>query len=239
MNLICYLTNGNPSIEGTIEMAKTYVASGCDIIEVDLPAQDPYLESEYIAGLMASALSRCDDYDCYLAEMQQIKKDNPNTKFIIVVYESTILEIGCEKFIEFCLKNQYLDLILVGLKDDATKDRLISAGLRVSCYVQFDMRPDEIAHAKQSNGFVYMQGKPTTGNVNPNYPTLKDCITSLRKEHGITAPIYCGVGIHSPQDARMAKEAGADGVFVGSAILKLYGDKEALAAKIREFKAEC
>ena len=41
MNLICYLTNGNPSIEGTIEMAKTYVASGCDIIEVDLPAQDP------------------------------------------------------------------------------------------------------------------------------------------------------------------------------------------------------
>ena len=37
----------------------------------------------------------------------------------------------------------------------------------------------------------------------------------------------------------MAKEAGADGVFVGSAIMKLYGDKKALAAKIREFKAEC
>ena len=79
MNLICYLTNGNPSIAGTLEMAKTYAASGCDIIEVDLPARDPYLESEYIAGLMASALSRCDDYDCYLKEMEQIKRDNPDT----------------------------------------------------------------------------------------------------------------------------------------------------------------
>ncbi len=239
MNLICYLTNGNPSIAGTLEMAKTYAASGCDIIEVDLPARDPYLESEYIAGLMASALSRCDDYDCYLKEMEQIKRDNPDTKLIIVIYESTILEIGCEKFIDFCQRNGYLDLILVGLKDDETKNRLIEAGIRVSCYVQYDMQEQEIAYAKQSNGFVYLQAKPTTGNVNPKYPTLKDCIACLREEHGITAPIYCGVGVHTPADARMAKEAGADGVFVGSAILKLYDDKEALVQKIREFKAEC
>ena len=32
---------------------------------------------------------------------------------------------------------------------------------------------------------------------------------------------------------------GHDAVFVGSSILKLYDDKEALIQKIREFKAEC
>ena len=32
MKLICYLSNGYPSIEASIEMAKTYVEAGCDII---------------------------------------------------------------------------------------------------------------------------------------------------------------------------------------------------------------
>lgn len=101
------------------------------------------------------------------------------------------------------------------------------------------MTESEIASAVQSNGFVYLQAKPTTCEPNPKYPTLADCIRSLRQEHGITRPIYCGVGIHSPADAAMAKEAGADAVFVGSSILKLYDDVDALQAKIREFKAEC
>lgn len=240
MELICYLSNGTPSIEGTLEMAKTYASSGCDIIEIDLPARDPYLEGEYIAGLMGKALERCDDYDQYLAEMAQIKKDNPTANLILVVYESTVLEIGYEKFVAFCKENGYEDLIFVGLKNDDVKNRMIADGIRVSCYVQYDMQETEIAHAAESNGFVYMQAKPTEeGKVNPKYPTLADCIRSLREEHGITRPIYCGVGIHTPEDAAMAKKAGADAVFIGSSILKLYDDVDALKAKIQEFKAEC
>ncbi|MCF0230119.1 MAG: tryptophan synthase subunit alpha [Parasporobacterium sp.] len=239
MKLICYLSNGNPLEKNTIEMAKAYAESGCDIIEVDLPARDPYLEGEFIASLMAKALASCDDYDKYLEEMEQIKKDNPDASLIIMIYEATVLEIGYEKFVAFCKKNGYLDLIFVGLKDEVTKERLLADGIRVSCYVQYDMQPAEIASAKESNGFVYLQAKPTTGNVNPKYPELKDCIRCLREEHGITRPIYCGVGIHSPEDAKMAKEAGADAVFVGSTILKLYPDKDAVKEKIKEFKDQC
>ncbi|MEA5068089.1 MAG: tryptophan synthase subunit alpha, partial [Christensenellaceae bacterium] len=82
------------------------------------------------------------------------------------------------------------------------------------------------------------QARPTTGRVNEKYPLLSDLIAHLRAE-GIDRPIYCGVGIHQPEDARMARQAGADAVFVGSTILKLYDDKQALIRKIHEFKAEC
>jgi len=47
------------------------------------------------------------------------------------------------------------------------------------------------------------------------------------------------VGIHTPEVVLMAKEAGADGVFVGSAILKLQNDPAKLQEAIRCFKQMC
>lgn len=238
MKLICYLSNGYPSIEASIEMAKTYVEAGCDIIEIDFPSHNPYLESEYISGRMAKALEACSDFETYMAGMAKTKKNLPDTTFILMVYENTIEEIGYERFSAFCLENDFRDMILVGIKDDVIKNRLIADGIRVSCYVQYDLQDKEVAYAKQSNGFVYLQAKPAPGQARPEYPELADCIRYLR-EQGIRNPIYCGVGIHQPADAAMAKAAGADAVFVGSTILKLHDEPEKLKAKIREFKAEC
>ena len=238
MKLICYLSNGYPTIEASIRMAETYVQAGCDIIEIDFPSHNPYLESEYISSRMAKALEACSDFDRYMEGMIETKRRLPQTTFILMVYENTIEEIGYEKFVAFCLKNDFRDMILVGIKDDVIKNKLIAAGIRVSCYVQFDLKDAEVAYAKQSNGFVYLQAKPAPGQLRSGYPTLKDCIRYLRKQ-GIDAPIYCGVGIHQPEDAAKAKEAGADAVFVGSTILKLHDQPEQLAKKIREFKAEC
>lgn len=106
--------------------------------------------------------------------------------------------------------------------------------------MQYQMLEEEIESAKHSNGFVYLQAKPTPGQgfVNPEYPALKDCIKCLR-DHGIERPIYCGVGVHSPEDVKMVKEAGGDAAFVGSTILKLQEDIPAMKEKIREFAAYC
>ncbi len=238
MKLICYLSNGYPSIEGCLSLAKTYVEAGCDVIEIDFPAKDPYLENEFIQNRMAHALSQCPDPSAYMDGLTRLKRQLPGTSFILVVYESTLIEIGYERFAGFLKDNGFLDIIYVGLQSGEIKERLIQDGIRVSCYVQYDLPEDEVEHAKESNGFVYLQARPTTGRVHPEYPLLKDLIGYLRGQ-GIERPIYCGVGIHQPEDAKMAKEAGADAVFVGSTILKLYDDKQALIQKIQEFKAEC
>ena len=190
MKLICYLSNGYPSIKASIRMAQTYVEAGC------------------------------------------------GTTIILMVYEDVIKTIGYDKFLRFCIEQDFRDMILVGIRDDVIKNRLIADGIRVSCYVQFDLQEQEVAYAEQSNGFVYLQAKPAPGQARPEYPELKDCIRYLRGR-GIAAPIYCGVGIHTPEDAAMAKAAGADAVFVGSTILKLHDQPEKLKEKIREFKANC
>jgi tryptophan synthase alpha chain len=219
-------------------MAKTYVDAGCDIIEIDFPARNPFLESSYLADRMRYALTVCDDYKQYMEGMITVKKLLPDTKFILLVYEETVREIGENSFLNFCMDNDFKDVILVGMKDKIIKDCLIDHGVRVSCYVQFCLLPGEIEYAKESNGFVYMQSKPVNSIVNPYYPTLKDCVAYLRAQ-GITRPIYCGVGIYTSEDVRMAKDAGADGVFVGSAILRLHDDPPAFFEHIRCFKSEC
>lgn len=130
-------------------------------------------------------------------------------------------------------------ILLVGLKDDIIKNKIIAAGLQVSCYVQFHLPKEEVEMAKQSNGFVYLQAKPyDTQQKNEEYPTLKDCVEYLRS-CGIERPIYCGVGVHAPEDVRLVREAGGDAAFVGSTILKLHENIPAMKEKIREFKAMC
>ena len=238
MKLIAYLCNGYPTLEDSAKMAHTYVESGIDTIEIDFPSRNPFLESELISGRMAKALEACDDYDRYMEEMAEVKRSLPDTEFILMVYENVVEEIGVEKFVKFCLDNGYLDIILVGLKDDTIKNQVIDAGLRVSCYVQFHLPEDEVAYALASNGFTYLQAVPAEGQATPEHPTLKSCIEYLR-ERGLENPIYCGVGVHTPEVAAQVKEAGADGAFIGSTILKLQDDPEALAAKIAEFKASC
>ena len=187
---------------------------------------------------MAEALKNCSDFDKYMEGMIEVKKQLPNTNFILMVYENTVEEIGVDKFIKFCLDNDYRDIILVGLKDEVIKNKIIESGLRVSCYVQFHLPEQEVEYALKSNGFTYLQAVAAPGQATAEHPTLKSCIDYLR-ERGLKNPIYCGVGVHSPEDAAMVKAAGADGAFVGSTILKLHHDKPALIAKIAEFKAQC
>ncbi|PYG89088.1 tryptophan synthase alpha chain [Ruminiclostridium sufflavum DSM 19573] len=238
MKLICYLSNGYPTIEASINMAKDYIEAGCDIIEVDFPSSDPYLEGEYIANRMKEALTACNDYSRYMDGIIKIKSSHPNTKFILLAYENTILEIGLDRFISFCTDNSMTDLIYVGNNNEEVKKKMIQSGIKISCYIQFHMDEEEINSAVESNGFVYMQAKPTTNNINPGFPTLKHCIDHL-KGLGINREIYCGVGIYSPEDIQMAKEAGADGVFVGSTVLKLHTDIPRMKETITLFKKTC
>ena len=137
MDIILYLSNGYPTMESSIQMAREYVDAGCRIIEVDFPSRDPYLESDLIKSRMAKALEKCDDYDAYMEEILTIKRQNPHTKLLLLAYENTILEIGVDKYIRYCKDNGFEDLLLVGLSGNEVKQKIIDAGLRVSCYVQY------------------------------------------------------------------------------------------------------
>lgn len=228
---------GYPNLEKSIAMAKEYVKSGCDTLEVDFPSPDPYLDSPFIQERMLKALEACSDYAKYMEAIRQVCQDNPGASIILLAYEGSIRQIGTDEFAAFCLENGLRDLIYVGDHYPETRQQLIDKGLRISSYIRYHMPEEDLEAARQTNGFIYLQAKPGK-LVNPDYYNLDQCIQHLRQDHKFNRPIYCGVGIATEEDVKMAREAGADGVFVGSTILKLHDDLPALRDKIRSLKEQ-
>ena len=236
MKLICYLSLGSPNIPHSIDIANHYVASGCDTIEVDFPAEDPYLDSPYIQSRMKEALSACNDYQKYMDAIVQIKKNQPKASFIVLIYEKTIKTIGIDRFIDFCQQNHLYDIICVGNEYPEVREYLMKSKLKVSTFIRYHLPEEDILVAKEANGFIYLQAKPSD-QMHQEYQSLKTIIPYLRKR-SISNPIYCGVGVSTPEDVKMVKDAGGDGVFIGSTVLKLHHDLPELKTMIQALKSQ-
>ncbi len=235
MKVICYLSYGYPTIEYSLKMAACYRDAGCDMIEVSLPARNPYLDTEFIAGRMADALAECSDYDVYLDKLAGFRSENPDLPMVFVLYEDTMLEIGVDKLIGFMKTAGIGDVIYAGrINHPEVKEKLIREGIGISCPVTYQMLDEEVEAAVNSNGFVYMEGRPQNG-TREGFETLEKCISHLRGL-GITRPIYCGVGIRTIEDVIYAREAGGDGIFIGSALIRLYDKPDEMMQKIRDFR---
>lgn len=238
MNLILYLSLGYPNLNKSIEIAQRYVEAGCDVIEADFPASDPYLDSPFIQSRMKGALSAESDYSKYMETIETIHKNHPHTRFIILAYEQTILKIGKESFLHFMKRNGFQDLIYVGKQEHPEiKEYLMDNDIRLSSFVRYHLPQEDLDSARKTNGFVYLQAK-STGEVHDTYQNLDEMISFLRKEITPDRMIYCGVGISSPDDVARAKDAGADGVFVGSRVLKLHDEPVEMERVIKELKIE-
>ena len=224
VNIIGYLSYGYPTIEESIDRAATYIKAGCDMLEVDFPTDNAYLDSEFIGGRMKAAMDQCSDFDKYFDGIKVLKEKYPETPIILLAYEHTIKAIGVEKFISNCKELNALDLIMVGLENDEIKDRLISEGIKISCWVPFELPEDNVKSALASNGFTYLQSK-SGGEEKEGYDTLDKCVKYLR-DRGLKNPIYCGVGVSDREDIIRIENAGADAAFVGSALLKQETEKD-------------
>jgi len=235
MRLICFLNHGSPSMEASHQTVSDYIAGGVDVIETDFPAEDPYYDSDYIKNRMWEALAKYPNYDTYIESVEKILKDHPGVKLYILIYEKTILTIGLDKFVNFMKRNNLEEMILVGTEFPHVRERLINEKFKVSAFIQYHAPDDQIELAKTTTGFIYLQATPD-GRYHPVHKDLKSIIKYLR-DCGLTNEINCGIGIHSYNQLRMVKEAGADGAFIGTQVLLLHGKSEALRTKVKELKA--
>lgn len=236
MKLIGYVSLGFPTIEKTKEVIEVYVKNGVDVLEIDLPAKNPFLDSEFIQNRMKGALANNDNYDDYIKAILDIRKKYPKQEIFILSYEDTIKEIGVDKFINLVLEADIKDIIYVGGNDSLIKEKLIKNNIGLASYVRLKLDKNDLLESESSNGFIYLQAK--SNEMNPDYPTLENVIGYLRENEALNKKIYCGVGVSTAEDVKYVKDSGADGVFIGSTFLKLHDNFEELALKIKEFKKQ-
>ena len=235
MKMIGYLSLGYPTLEKSIEMADIYTEHGCDAVEISIPGPNPCYEKETIRNWMQEAYRQNSDYEIYFEAVRRIKARHPEHEVYTMVYQEVLDMVTPERYADFCVQAG-VDCAISANLTEASIQALDERGVLRCSFGSFILDPKRLRSCLQPGGLIYMQTRPFPGQTAlPGYERLEDVIAYMH-DLGIERPIYCGGGIKSPQDAEKVKQAGADGFFVGTAIVSLADDLDRLKDEITAYK---
>jgi tryptophan synthase alpha chain len=220
--LIPFLTAGDPNLETTAEALRALARAGADIIELGVPYSDPLADGPTIQAAATRALQNGVKLEDVLQLVEKVSPTIP-TPIVLFTYYNPILNLGVEAFLERIKKAGVQGLVVPDLPLEESATLLEPAG-RIGIEVILLVAPTSpadrqkaIAHSSQ--GFVYLVSVTgVTGMRQGMGSNIGEMIAELRTV--TDKPIAVGFGISDPAQAKQVKELGADGVIVGSAMVK-------------------
>lgn len=234
MKIIGYIVSGYHSLKQSTEIARDYVEGGCDMLEISIPLLKNR-ETPFLSSLMEEAYLACPNYEAHLAGIRSIAERFPNTALTLLLYQEVALQLGARRLAEFCSECGIHDINSPDLTDAGCIAELRGAGVKLAGLILYDFDEESFRRAREADGFVYVQAFPFEGqSLHEGIEAPAELIRFIRSR-GITAPLYCGGGIHSPEHAREILKAGGDGVFLGTSVLTLYDNPQDLRQVIRSF----
>ena len=220
--LIPYVTAGDPSLAATADIVDALVDAGADIIELGVPFSDPMADGPVIQGSSQRALGHGMTLDGTLELIARAKVDVP---VVLFSYLNPLISAGAD-VLQRAAEAGCAGVLVTDLPVGADPDRESWLGEGPLAFVRLvapttpSDRMREIA--RHGRGFVYLISRMgVTGMQQSLPPELGDTIRRLR---GVTTlPVCVGFGISRPEQARTVS-AMADGVVVGSAIVRAAED---------------
>lgn len=234
MKMAGYLSLGYPSLERSMEMADVYIEGGCDAVE-SIPCPNPCYEKETIRTWMQQAYQEEPDYEVYFDAVARIKKKHPDREIYTMVYQEVLDAVTPVRYARFCRQAGVDCVISANLTEESIR-ALDENNVERCSFGSFILEPERLKNCLKPGGLIYMQTRPFPGQkALPGYESLEAVIKYMH-DLGITRQIYCGGGIQSPEDAKNVRDAGADGFFVGTAIINLADDLNKLYREIAAYK---
>jgi tryptophan synthase alpha chain len=216
--LIPFITAGDPDLATTAKALIALDRAGADIIELGVPYSDPLADGPVIQAAATRALQA----GVKLADvLEVVAKVSPEIKAPIIY--NPILSLGIPEFLRRVIAAGVKGLVVPDLPLEESTTLLEPAslmGIEVIMLVAPTSPPDRMkAIAASAQGFVYLVSVTgVTGmreGMGSNVGVILNQLRSLTDK-----PIAVGFGISDPVQARQVKELGADGVIVGSAMVK-------------------
>lgn len=231
-----YIINGYPTIEKTIEMTDRYVEHGVNAIQICLPSMNPYGESKFVQDSMKNALETYgSDYTVFIDCIREVRRRHPDLEFHQVLYNDVAESIGLDKFADFCLEVNTYTVMVDNLE---TCDYLNSRGVRTTDFLMYDMPENIVERAIRTKNLIMLRSNNRYEDMQPRdgMTTWAQRISWLRKR-GVEGPIYPVSGISTKEQLEEVKAAGADGAYIGKALMDLWGNDEALWTLLDDFKS--
>lgn len=218
---IGFLTAGDPSLEKTEEFALEMARAGCDLIEIGIPFSDPIAEGPVIqeADLRSLSAGTTTDGVFKMAADLRSKTDVP---LVFMTYYNPVFSYGNEKFFANCRESGIDGIIVPDLPfEEKGEITAVAAenGIQVISMIAPTSQERIRMIAKESEGFLYVVSSLGVTGVRTKIETDLSAILKIVRESTDT-PAAVGFGISTPEQAEKIGRT-ADGVIVGSAIVKL------------------
>ncbi|HIW49591.1 MAG TPA: tryptophan synthase subunit alpha [Candidatus Blautia intestinavium] len=224
---IPFITCGDPSLKVTEELVYAMEEAGADLIELGIPFSDPTAEGPVIQAANIRALSGGVTTDKVFEMVEKIRKKT-SVPMVFMTYANVVFSYGTEKFCRRAAETGMDGLILPDVPFEE-KEEFASVCRRYGLDLISLIAPtshERIARiAKEAEGFVYCVSSLGVTGVRQEITTdVGEMVKMVKAQKDI--PCAVGFGISTPEQAeKMASQA--DGVIVGSAIVKLcetYGE---------------
>jgi len=222
--LIAYVMAGDPTLQDTERLVLELEQAGADVIELGVPFSDPIADGPVIQQAAERALRSGTSLHKILP-MVKVLRNRTQIPLVLMAYYNTIHAFGPERFCQDAADAGVDGLIVPDMPPDEAGPLEVPAA---ACGLQliFLVAPTSTAErrsyvVRRSRGFVYYVSLTgITGAKISNLAEVRANVERIRKVSPI--PVAVGFGVATPEDA--AKVAAiADGVIVGSAIVKQIG----------------
>lgn len=218
---IAFITAGYPSLSVTGRLIQEFDKIGVDIIELGVPFSDPMADGPVIQEASHSALQ----HHVYLKDILQLVKrvrSHVDTPIALMTYYNPVFCFGERHFVDRALACGIDGVIIPDLPPEEAKDFVAYAhqkGLDTISFLAPTSTKERIKFiSRVSRGFIYYVS--LTGVTGARRELPKDIVAHLKVIKANTLkPVCVGFGVSSPEQVRQIYQI-ADGVIVGSAILK-------------------
>jgi tryptophan synthase alpha chain len=224
--LIPFFVIGDPDEETSFELIKTAIDAGADVLELGIPFSDPVADGPTIQKADIRAMKAGMTPQKALALIKRITDYRP-IPIGLLVYYNLIYQYGVEQFFAAFKAAGGTSVLVADLSIDDAEEvapAAEAAGLETVFMVTpntTDQRIQKIA--EYTTGFIYTVSLlGTTGQRSGLSDLVKPLIGRLRSL--TEKPICVGFGISTAEHARDVAQAGADGVIIGSRIIKFIED---------------
>lgn len=234
--LVAYLTAGDPYVDG--EVVSALSKCGVNIFEFGLPTTKPKYDGPAIKASHKRAL----ESGATMERAFSIIKGFQTRHKIILAYLENALSLGLENFMGLALDASVEGVVFPDLLIDYMEelDNYLKLCNRYSLEPIFfttSLFPHKLVRrlAGMEPAFIYLGLMASTGTLLPI--TATKTIGIMKRLVGET-PLIVGFAISHPSQVKNYVEAGANGVVVGSALIKLMseeGDGQLRRKRLEEY----
>ena len=218
---IPFVTAGDPDLNVTKDVIIAMANAGADLIEIGIPFSDPVAEGLVIQAADERALKAGTTTDKIFDMIAQVRAET-DVPLAIMTYMNPVFVYGVDKFCKKCAEIK-IDALIVPDVPFEEKTEIVPYCKKYDIDVISFIAPTSQERvktiAKEAEGFIYCVSSMGVTGVRQNITTDVGEMTSLVKEVS-DVPTAIGFGISTPQQAKEMAQY-ADGIIVGSAIVKL------------------